>query len=90
MARADIKARDDKYTSFNHNMKYLERGHTPEEMLEPLLNGNEIMDFTGVKPGPMVGLMRKALLKAQIAGEVTTIPDAVEFLQRLKEKEGLD
>jgi poly(A) polymerase len=58
-------------------------------MLEPLLNGNEIMDFTGMQPGPSVGLIRDALLQAQVAGDVTSVPDAVEFVIRYKERENL-
>lgn len=80
IARANIKARDDNYTAFNHNMKYLEKADIPEEMSEPLLNGNEIMEFAGLKPGPMVGTIRDALLKAQIAGEVSSVPEAVDFV----------
>ncbi len=80
MAKADIKAHDGNYTAFNHNMKYLNRAETPEEMLEPLLNGNEIMEFTGLQPGPVVGMTRQALLKAQIAGEVKSMPDAIDFV----------
>lgn len=85
--RADIKARGANYTEFNHNMKMLERAEAPSEMVEPLLNGNEIMEFTGLKPGPTVGLIREALLKAQIAGDVSTIPEAVEFAQRYRDRE---
>jgi len=87
--RAKVKARNGNYTEFNHNMKMLERTDTPEEMLEPLLNGNEIMDFAGLQPGPAVGIIREALLKAQVAGEVGSIPDAVEFVIRYKEREAL-
>lgn len=79
MSRANIKAREDNYTAFNHNNKYLERAETPEQMLEPLLNGNEIMEFTGLKPGPNVGHIRNALLTAQIAGEVNTRDEAIAF-----------
>ena len=57
MSRADIQARDGSYTYFNHNMKYLERAETPEQMLEPLLNGNEIMSETKLAPGPLVGVI---------------------------------
>jgi poly(A) polymerase len=85
MSRADIKARDDNYTAFNHNNKYLERAEMPEQMLEPLLNGNEIMVFTGLKPGPMVGYIRNALLTAQVAGEVTTHEEAAAFVQTMAE-----
>ena len=81
MARADLKARDGIPTSFNHNMKYLDRAETPEQMLEPLLNGNEIMSETKLSPGPQVGVIRDALLKAQIAGEVTDLDSAVLFVR---------
>ncbi|MDR2489284.1 MAG: HD domain-containing protein [Desulfovibrio sp.] len=79
MSRANIKAREDNYTAFNHNTKYLERAEMPEQMLEPLLNGNEIMEFTGLSPGPLVGHIRHALLTAQITGEVTTREEAIAF-----------
>jgi len=87
--RAGVKARGGNYTEFNHNMKMMERTETPEEMLEPLLNGNEIMEFAGLQPGPAVGIIREALLKAQVAGEVSSVPDSVEFVIRYKEREGL-
>lgn len=88
IARADIKARNGAYKEFNHNMKMLERAAVPEEALEPLLNGHEIMEFAEIKPGPAVGVIRDALLQAQVSGDVASVPDAVEFVQnyRLKEK----
>lgn len=81
MARADLHAREGSYTSFNHNMKYLGRAETPEQMLEPLLNGNEIMSETRLSPGPLVGVIRDALLQAQISGEVTDLESAVAFVR---------
>jgi len=51
------------------------------------LNGNEIMDFTGLRPGPTVGIIRDALLKAQVVGDVNSIPEAVEYVQRYKDRE---
>ncbi len=87
MSRANIKAREDNYTAFNHNAKYLKRAETPEQMLEPLLNGNEIMEVTGLKPGPHVGIIREALLKAQIAGEVTNVEEARAFARSYQEVE---
>ncbi len=86
MCRADIKARDGSYTYFNHNMKYLTRAETPEQMLEPLLNGNEIMTHTNLAPGPLVGVLRDALLQAQIAGEVENAEDAVSFVKNYAQK----
>ena len=58
-----------------------DRAETPEQMLEPLLNGNEIMSETKLSPGPQVGVIRDALLKAQIAGEVTDLDSAVLFVR---------
>jgi poly(A) polymerase len=89
MSRANINAREGSTRAFNHNMKYLERADIPEEMSEPLLNGNEIMEFANLKPGPAVGVIREALLKAQIAGEVTSVPEAVDFVCSYQVKEGL-
>ena len=86
MARADLKARNGILTSFNHNMKYLDRAETPEQMLEPLLNGNEIMGETKLSPGPLVGIIRDALLQAQIAGEVTDVESAVAFVRNYARK----
>lgn len=86
MTRADIKARAGSYTYYNHNRKYLARAETPEQMLEPLLNGNQIMEFTQLPPGPMVGIIREALLQAQIAGEVTDLESAVSFVREYSHK----
>lgn len=82
LCRADIKAREGSYTYFNHNLKYLDRAETAEIMLEPLLNGNEIMEHTGLPPGPTVGTIRDSLLKAQVAGEVTDMESAVAFVKK--------
>jgi poly(A) polymerase len=89
MVRADIKARGGSYKEFNHNMKMLDRSDTPEDMLEPLLNGGRIMQLTGLKPGPAVGLLRDALLKAQISGDVTNVDEAVAFVTRHRDADNL-
>jgi poly(A) polymerase len=89
MVRADIKARGGSYREFNHNLKMLERADIPEEALEPMLNGNEIMQATGLKPGPTVGLIRDNLLKAQIAGEVLDYDGAIKYVQEYARREQL-
>lgn len=81
MARADLMSRGDNFTSFNHNLKYLERADTPRQMLEPLLNGNEIMKVANLNPGRSVGVIRDALLAAQKGGEVTTRVEAETFVR---------
>lgn len=86
ICRADIKAKDGSYTYFNHNKKYLTRAETDELLLEPLLNGNEIMEHTNLPPGPAVGTIRDALLQAQIAGEVTDRDSAIAFVKAYSER----
>ncbi|MDK2955143.1 MAG: poly(A) polymerase [Desulfovibrionales bacterium] len=89
MVRADVKARGSSYREFNHNMKLLERADIPEEILEPFMNGNQIMQATDLKAGPAVGLIREALLKAQIHGDVANFDEAVEFVKAFKKREKL-
>ncbi len=87
IARANIRSqKDGTYTNFNHNLKYLERAETPSQLLEPLLNGNEIMECTGLPPGPHVGVIRDALLNAQILGEVNDMAAARAFVCEAKQK----
>ena len=70
-------------------LKMLERADIREELLEPLLNGKQIMDLAGIKPGPAVGLIRDNLLQAQIAGDVSTVEEAERFVTTYKAKEQL-
>lgn len=81
MAKADLLARDDSFTSFNHNIKYLERAATPEQLIEPLLNGNRIMAETHLAPGPQVGIIRDALLEAQRLGRISDKESALKFVR---------
>ncbi len=81
MTRAHIVATGLSYTNFNHNIKYLERADTPEAMVEPLMNGNEIMEVTELPPGRAIGLIRDALLQAQIEGKVKTSEEAADFVR---------
>jgi poly(A) polymerase len=89
MARADIKARGGNYKEFNHNLKMLDRTEIREEELEPLLNGKEIMTILGISPGPAVGVIRDALLQAQIMGDVTAVEQAVDFVKKYSAREQL-
>jgi hypothetical protein len=48
-----------------------------------LLDGTEVMAEFGLKPGPQVGRLLKALRAAESDGAVQTRQDALEFLRRL-------
>ncbi len=89
MTRADLKARAGSFREFNHNMKMLERLDTGVAMGDPILNGTVIMQLTGLNPGPGVGIIREALLKAQIQGDVTSEEEAMEFVKEYYKKEKL-
>ncbi len=54
-----------------------------EDHYSPKLNGKEIMELTGLKPGPKIQKVLNALREAQIEGEVATKEDAEGFVRGL-------
>ena len=53
--------------------------------IEKLLDGNDIMELTGIKRGPELGKIVNALKEAQIASEVTTKKEAEEFVRKFSQ-----
>jgi len=51
----------------------------PDFSIRPLLTGNEIADVTGIAPGKELGRIKRALLEAQIRGQVKTREEAERF-----------
>lgn len=49
--------------------------------IRPLLTGDEIAAMTGMVPGPELGERKRALLEAQIRGEVRTRAEAERFVR---------
>ena len=49
--------------------------------VEPLLNGGEIIAELGLEPGPLVGVLRRALAEAQALGDVTDREEALAFVK---------
>jgi tRNA nucleotidyltransferase/poly(A) polymerase len=54
----------------------------PDFSLAPLLTGDEIAALVGEPPGPRIGQLKRALLEAQLRGEVKEREQAVAFLRR--------
>jgi poly(A) polymerase len=54
----------------------------PDFSIRVLLTGEQISDLSGVPPGPQLGLLKKALLEAQVRGDVKTADDAAAFVRR--------
>lgn len=50
--------------------------------MRPLLNGDEIGQASAVAPGPKLGELKRAMLEAQITGEIETVADAHAWLRR--------
>jgi tRNA nucleotidyltransferase/poly(A) polymerase len=53
----------------------------PEEIVAPprLLNGNELMQELGIKPGPQVGRILESIRENQAAGKIETREQAIAF-----------
>ena len=56
----------------------------PEQVNPPmLLDGRQMMETLHLKPGPKVGELLEALREAQAVGEISTLEEAIPFLQKL-------
>ena len=55
----------------------------PDFSIRALLTGDEIAALTGVDRGPRLGAIKRALLEAQIRGEIQTRDEAVTFVTRI-------
>ena len=51
----------------------------PDFSIRPLLTGEEIAEATGLPPGKELGAIKRALLEAQVRGEVSTRDEALAF-----------
>lgn len=52
--------------------------------VKPLLNGNDIMKILNLKPGPIIKEIIDRLEEAQFTGEISTIDEAVSYIQKLE------
>lgn len=48
---------------------------------EPLLDGRELISLSGKQPGPWLRIAKDALLEAQVAGELQSKADAIQWLR---------
>ena len=55
----------------------------PDFSIKPLLDGTEIASIAGLPPGPQIGALKRALLEAQLRGEVGTREEAEGFVRKL-------
>ncbi|HUP44360.1 MAG TPA: hypothetical protein VM779_02500 [Thermoanaerobaculia bacterium] len=57
-----------------------DRLEMPDFSIQPMLGGEAIGEVTGLAPGPELGRIKRALLEAQIRGEVRTLEEATRFV----------
>lgn len=72
---ADLSKHDEIY-----NLYHKEVSELPDE-LPKLLDGHDIMQVKGVKPGPKLGLILEELEDLQLEGKITTRQQALEWLK---------
>ncbi|MGH9424222.1 MAG: hypothetical protein ACRD3J_29895, partial [Thermoanaerobaculia bacterium] len=58
-----------------------DRIELPDFTMPPLLTGDEIASVAGIPPGPRVGVLKRALLEAELEGRVTTREGAEQFIR---------
>ncbi len=64
-------------------VKKLLRGRGPmQKVIEPLLDGTEIMSALKIAPGPRVGELLELLREAQLSGKLSTKLQAIDFLKK--------
>ena len=54
----------------------------PDFSVKPLLTGDEIARLARIEPGPRIGALKRALVEAQLKGEVRTREEAESFVTR--------
>ena len=52
-----------------------------DNSVTPLVDGNEIMTIRDIKPGKIIGIIKSALIDEQMAGEITTKDQAIQFVK---------
>ncbi|HEX3583443.1 MAG TPA: hypothetical protein VH087_16855, partial [Thermoanaerobaculia bacterium] len=52
----------------------------PDFEAKPLLTGDEIAEIARIEPGPELGRRKRALLEAEIRGEVKTRDEAIRLV----------
>jgi tRNA nucleotidyltransferase/poly(A) polymerase len=53
----------------------------PDFGIRPLLTGDEIAAIAGIEAGPRVGILKRALLEAELRGRITSREDAEQFIR---------
>lgn len=58
----------------------------PDFSMQPILTGDEIASIAGIEPGARIGVLKRALLEAELEGRITTREEAEQFVRSLVTK----
>ena len=53
----------------------------PDFAVKPLLTGDKIASIAGIEPGQRVGVLKRALLEAELEGRITSREEAEQFIR---------
>ncbi|MDD3150455.1 MAG: HD domain-containing protein [Candidatus Gastranaerophilales bacterium] len=70
-------------------IELLEKYKTAKETIKnlpKLISGNDVMEILQIQPSPTIGVILKQIEEAQLAGEITTVEQAKEFVEKHTEK----
>lgn len=57
--------------------------------IRPPIDGHEVMEYLGIKPGPLVGEILHMLLEAKLEGEIQTKEEAYDLVDKWAREKGL-
>ena len=70
------------YFKIVDRIEELKKLRTEKVFLRPLLNGHEVMEAFGLKPGPRIGLLLDLLREEQLAERLHSRKEALAFLRK--------
>jgi len=79
--RGELAAREEGRLDLLYQTLAEARDLVVKSEVEPLLNGSQIIAELGLEPGPLVGVLRRALAEAQALGDVTDREEALAFVR---------
>ncbi|NGP75208.1 HD domain-containing protein [Balneolaceae bacterium YR4-1] len=94
LCRADITSKNDRRVKkYNKNFDYVEKKIVEVEEKDKLrkwtnpVDGNEIMEALGIKPGPVIGEIKDEIKEAILEGDIPNEHDAAyEYMMKIKDK----
>lgn len=94
LCRADITSKNDRRVKkYNKNFDYVEKKIIEVEEKDKLrkwknpVDGNEIMEALGIKPGPVIGEIKDDIKEAILEGEIPNEHDAAfDYMMKIKDR----